>query len=79
MFVFINLMAQSFVWSQSEETITKKVDCYDRYGNKIDGLECNELIQGIQFNMKVFFSVIILLVSILMLIIILQESIGGYF
>lgn len=64
-FLLSSLLIQPIIWSQPNEDITKKVDCYDRFSNKIEGLTCYDKTTGMPFGFKIILSLILFLVSII--------------
>lgn len=54
--IFMSMTVQPLIWSHPNEDVTTKIDCYDRFSNKIEGLTCEETIYGIQLPIKIFTS-----------------------
>ncbi len=52
-----------FIYVITAETLTEKVDCYDRWNNKIVGQTCLEESIESQGDLIIYFSVIIVVIG----------------
>ena len=63
-FILGNLVSMVMIWSIPYEDSIDFVKCYDRYGNEIIGLECEEEIVGLDLSLKIFISFVMELIII---------------
>ncbi len=79
LFIFIlsNLLGQAMIWSTSNEDKIIEKECYDRYGNEIKDLVCEEKRIGVPLNIKILISIFLLIFLFLLSLVISNLDLGG--